>query len=108
MYFFDEEARDSKEIFPGVRIKTFWANEMLASIVSFEAGKGVPMHDHPHEQCGVILSGKINFTIEGDTRLCQAGDSYIIPGGIRHRAETLEGPAKVMEVFAPVREEFKY
>jgi quercetin dioxygenase-like cupin family protein len=108
MPFFDENERDSKEIFPGVRIKTFWAEKMLASIVEFEAEAGVPMHDHPHEQCGAILEGQVSFTIEDETRVCSAGESYIIPGGVRHRAESVGGPAKVIEVFSPVREEFKY
>ena len=108
MYFFDTKNRTSKEIVPGVRIKTTWEDQMLLSMVDLDAGAIVPNHSHPHEQAGVVLTGVIVLTIADEEQTLQPGDSYIIPGGIEHSA--IGGPdgARVLDVFSPVREEYKY
>ena len=108
MYFFDAENREAKEIVPGVRIKTTWEDQMLISMVDVDSGAVVPNHSHPHEQAGAVLSGVISMKIAGEERTLQPGDSYIIPGGIEHSA--IGGPdgARILDVFSPVREEYKY
>ena len=108
MYFFDTENRTAKEIVPGIRIKTTWEDQMLLSMVDLDAGAVVPNHSHPHEQAGAVLSGVMTLTIAGEERTLHPGDSYIIPGGIEHSA--IGGPdgARVLDVFSPVREEYKY
>ena len=107
-YFFDLENREKKEVVPGVAIRTIWQDRMLLSIVDLEAGAVVPLHSHEHEQAGAVLSGDLELTIDGETRLLKPGDSYIIPGGVAHKAVAVNGPARVLDVFAPVREEYKY
>jgi quercetin dioxygenase-like cupin family protein len=107
-YFCDIESREAKEIFPGARIRTFWANEMLLSIVDFDARAEVPTHFHHHEQAGTVLSGELEFTIGEETRLLKPGDTYLIPGGIKHSAKTGDRPARALDVFSPVREEYQY
>ena len=107
MYFFDAENREPKEVAPGIRIRTFWQQQMLIAMVELDANAVLPEHDHPHEQGGVVLSGELIFTIGGETRTCTAGDSYLIPGGVRHSAIAGANGAQVMDVFSPVREEYK-
>ena len=48
------------------------------------------------------------MTIEDETRMLESGDIYIIPGGVEHSARTGQESARVMDVFNPVREEYKY
>jgi quercetin dioxygenase-like cupin family protein len=107
-YFCDIENREVKEIFPGVRIRTFWANQMLLSIVDLDANAELPSHFHHHEQAGTVLSGELELTIDGETRLLQPGDTYLIPGGIEHSGRTGVTAARALDVFSPVREEFQY
>ena len=107
-YFCELENREAKEIFPGARIRTFWANQMLLSIVDLDANAVVPSHFHHHEQAGTVLSGELELTIAGETRLLQPGDAYLIPGGIEHSARTGVAAARALEVFSPVREEYQY
>ena len=107
MYFCDVENREAKEVAPGIRIRTFWQEKMLIAMVELDANAILPEHDHPHEQAGVMLGGELIFTIDGETRTCVAGDSYIIPGGVRHSAIAGANGAQVMDVFSPVREEYK-
>lgn len=108
MYFCDLENRTAKEVVPGVRIRTFWEKQMLLAVVDFEAESSVPSHSHHHEQVGSIISGEIELTIAGESRWLKAGDSYIIPGGVEHGARTGESAARLLDVFSPVREEYKY
>ena len=44
MYFCEVEKRESKEIVPGVHIRTFWGDQMLLSVVDLEVGAVVPNH----------------------------------------------------------------
>ncbi len=108
MYFLDPERRESKEVLPGVRIKTFWQDRMLISLVDLDARAVVPDHSHPEEQCGVMLAGEMELEIAGETRVLKPGDAYHIPGNVRHRARAAASGARVMDVFSPVRESYKY
>lgn len=107
-YFCDFETRKEKELLPGVIIKTFWGKEMLASLVNLEPNTMIPLHSHVHEQIGTIISGEIELTIDGEARLLKPGDTYIVPGNIEHSAKTGKIPASVLDIFSPVREEYKY
>ncbi len=107
MGFHDVEKREWKELVPGVRIRSFWGKEMLVCHVMVDEGAVVPAHSHPHEQSGTVISGEIEFTIDGEVRICTAGDSYLIPGNVIHQAVGRQ-PAQLFEIFSPVREEYKY
>jgi len=107
-YFCDLENREAKEIVPGVRIRTFWKDRMLLSMVDLDADAVVPMHSHPQEQCGAVVSGKFELTIDGDTRWLDPGEAYMIPGGVEHGGRTGDAPAKILDVFSPVREDYQY
>jgi quercetin dioxygenase-like cupin family protein len=108
MYFFDPPHRESKELLPGIIARTFWGEKMLAAVVDLDPNTELPMHDHPHEQLGIVIDGEIELSIGGKAQLLKPGDIYIIPGGVRHGAKTFDQPVKVMDVFSPVREEYKY
>jgi quercetin dioxygenase-like cupin family protein len=73
----------------------------------FKIAKGalIPPHAHPHEQTGVLLSGKLRFKTEAETFDAEGGDSWCIPGNVEHSAEALEDSV-VVEVFSPVREDY--
>lgn len=108
MAFLDIESRATKELAPGVQARTFWQDEMLVAIVDLESHSEVPTHNHPHEQAGSVLSGELSLTIDGETRTLTQGDAYLIPGNVEHSATTGDMPARVIDVFSPVREEYKY
>ena len=107
-YFFDPKTRTPKELVPGVVVRTFWGEQMLASLVDLVAGAVVPLHSHPHEQFGMLLRGEMQMTIADETRTVQAGDLYVVPGGVEH--SVIAGPegAQLIEAFSPVREEYKF
>jgi quercetin dioxygenase-like cupin family protein len=93
-------------IFPGVHIRTCAAERMMVSVVELEANSVVEEHAHPHEQVGMLLSGRVRFTVGGEERELGPGDVWCIPGGVRHRVVTLDGPARAIDIFTPVREDY--
>lgn len=108
MYFNDIAARDGKEVAPGVVIRTFWTEKMLMSHVSLAPNAIVPLHSHPHEQCGVWVQGTATFIIGNETYEMKPGDSYMIPGDVEHKVINHDAPAIAMDIFSPVRESYQY
>ena len=50
----------------------------------------VPDHSHG-EQWGIVIDGKIEMTIGGQTMTYCRGDTYFIPAGAVHRAQISPG-----------------
>ena len=94
------------EVLPGIRRKTLcFGATTLMSEFRLRDGSPLPAHDHPQEQTGYLVSGRLRLTIGDETREVEPGDSWSIPGGVRHGAEVLED-AVAVEVFSPVREDY--
>ena len=107
-YFKDARSREPMELVPGARTRTFWGDQVLLSLVEIDANSEVPSHTHPHEQAGMLVEGELEMGIGGEVRTMKPGDMYIIPGNVEHYARCAGTPAKVLDIFSPVREEFKY
>ena len=107
-YYFDPDIRQKKDLLTGVAARTFWGENMLLAIVDLAANAIIPPHAHPHEQGGIVLHGELEFNINGEVRKLHPGDLYIIPGGVEHGVHVGAEPAKVMDIFSPAREEYKY
>lgn len=107
-YFYSPAERESKTIFGKVTARTFWGENMLMSLVDVPANSVIPLHSHPHEQAGILLKGQLTFTIGDETRVLQEGDMWIIPGGVEHTITAGDEPALALDIFSPVREDYKY
>ena len=78
----------------------------MLSYLEIDEGAEVPLHSHPHEQGGILLEGRMELTIGDETRVCEAGSLFLIPPNVPHRARSVGGPALVLDVFSPVREDY--
>jgi quercetin dioxygenase-like cupin family protein len=107
LYFPTPEECGRHTIFPGVHVRTAAADRMMLSLVDLEPHSVVEEHAHPHEQVGMLIAGRAVFTIGGVEKTLQAGDLYRIPGNVRHKVVVLDQPAKALDIFCPVREEYR-
>jgi quercetin dioxygenase-like cupin family protein len=107
-YFFDPSQKEGRTIAEGVRIRTYWKDNMLLSHVTLQPGAVVPIHSHHHEQGGIMISGTLTFTIGDEVRECKAGDMYIIPGDVKHGVVAGPEGAIVLDIFSPVREAYMF
>lgn len=106
MPFIDLNDHPEIELAPGARARTPYGERVMLSRLELDEGSVVPLHQHPHEQAGMLLEGEMELTIGDETRLCRPGDMFIIPGGVLHRARTVKGPALVLDIFSPPREDY--
>lgn len=105
-YFVDKSECAHHTIFPGVEIHTMAGEQMMLSLVEFQPGAVVERHAHPHEQMGMVLEGRAHFFVGDQDRVLGPGQMYRIPGGIPHRVVGLDAPAKALDFFYPIREEY--
>jgi quercetin dioxygenase-like cupin family protein len=94
-------------IFPGVHITTCAADKMMMSLAVLEPHAVVDEHSHPHEQVGYVIEGRVIFTIGGEEKTLGPGDQFRIPGNVKHRVVALEAKAKVLDIFFPIREDYR-
>jgi len=105
-YFLSAGSGSRHVIFPGVEIRTTAGKNLMLSVVRFEPRAVVAEHSHPHEQMGMLLEGRLEFTVGTVTRLLGPGDIWRIPSGIVHRVEAVAGPAVALDAFHPIREDY--
>ena len=80
-------------------------DKTLMTEFRLEKGRDLPVHSHPHEQIGYLVSGLMVLKVEDKEFEAGPGDAWCIPGGVEHGAHVLEHSVAI-EVFAPVREDY--
>jgi quercetin dioxygenase-like cupin family protein len=80
---------------------------MMMSVVDIAPHAVVEEHQHPHEQMGMLLEGRAIFFIGDEQKTLQTGDLYRIPGNVRHKVIALDEPVRAIDIFCPVREEYR-
>ncbi|MCL5279679.1 MAG: cupin domain-containing protein [Planctomycetes bacterium] len=104
--FEKHDRKGYKTALPGIRRKTlcYGARTLMAEFV-LEQGSVLPLHSHPHEQIGYLVKGHICLKVGAKEHDVTAGDSWCVPSGVEHAAQSLEDSIAV-EVFSPVRADY--
>ena len=90
----------------GVEMKPLvYGEKTLMAKFLLHKGFSLPLHAHPHEQTGYLLSGHMRLTIGSEVHEVWPGDSWCISGSVEHRAEFVDDSVAI-EVFSPVREDY--
>ncbi|MBN1343088.1 MAG: cupin domain-containing protein [Phycisphaerae bacterium] len=105
--FFARDDMPVTRLFEGVTARLAWGEKVMLSLVDLDPGGEVPEHSHPHEQAGICIEGHFELVVNGQARLVEAGQMYIIPGDTPHAARAVDEPCKTLDIFAPPREEYK-
>ena len=106
-YIVRPEERSTHVIFPGVTIHTAAGERIMLSLVEFEPHAVVEPHSHPHEQMGMLLEGEMTFVIGDERHVLQPGEMWRIPGGVLHSAIAGDKRVKALDVFHPVRDDYR-
>ena len=85
-----------KKVFKGVSLDSLAIGEKsMVTKMNYVKGNFATTHQHPHEQCGYVISGEYQLKVEMPEEnidiLLHAGDSYAIPGNTPHSFEVIEG-----------------
>ncbi len=110
MYFIDPEEMPKIKQLEGVETKILTGlsgEKMMMVLTTTMPGHEVPTHSHPHEQVGMVYSGRAVLRIGDEERIVQKGDFYCIPANVPHSDRCLgDEPFVMLDIFYPVREDF--
>lgn len=91
---------------PGITRRTLASlDHLMICEFTVLAGSTVPLHQHPHEQVGYVVSGRLEFTVAGTTYPVGPGDGYAVPSNLVHGALALEDSV-IVEAFSPPRADY--
>ena len=59
-----------------------------------------PAHAHK-AQWSSVVAGKVEVTINGQTKVCEKGESYYLPEGVEHKIKMYAGYAEIIYLDDP-------
>jgi quercetin dioxygenase-like cupin family protein len=73
----------------------------VSAIAEIAPGGATGAHTHPGIETGYVIEGEAVMSIEGQPdRIVKAGDSYLIPAGVKHNVAGIGSvPTKAISVF---------
>ena len=98
MAFWDLAALKLEEFRPGILSKAEIGKNLILAVMEIGPGKADTGHEHPFDQCGVVLQGRIEMFVGDEKKILGEGEAYFLPAGIRHGWKTLDGPARILDV----------
>lgn len=81
---------------------------MTFSVIELAPGAAVPVHEHPAEQIGICVQGRLTMTVGDETRTLGPGETWSIPSGVPHAAEAGSEGAVAVEAFSPMRDDWDF
>jgi quercetin dioxygenase-like cupin family protein len=97
---------EPREIVRGYKARFIHGERITLAFWEVEAGAVLPDHAHMHEQITQILEGKFELTVDGIATLYEPGMVGIIPPHAVHRGQAVTD-CKILDIFSPVREDYK-
>jgi quercetin dioxygenase-like cupin family protein len=97
----------ARQLTDGVATRVFPGEQAMLSLVTIEPSAEGRIHSHPEEQWGVMLEGEGVRIQDGEEVPVKVGDFWRTPGGVPHGFRAGPSGAKVLDVFAPPREEYR-
>ena len=92
--------------FKGIHFDVLATGEnSMVTRMSFNTNDIVPLHAHPNEQCGYVVSGEYILTIGKISDSLFSGDSYTIPGNVEHALVVIAG-GTIIDFFTPPRKDY--
>jgi quercetin dioxygenase-like cupin family protein len=95
------------ELTAGVTGRPLFGAGTMVNLVELQPGATVPAHSHPHEQLGIVLRGMQALVIDGEAHELGPLEGYVLPGGVEHAAYCGPEGALVVDIFQPVREDYR-
>lgn len=79
--------------------------ESMVTKMLYKKEDNVPLHKHPNEQSGYVISGKYRIIFGDNNQVIGSGDTYSIARDTEHRIEIIE-PGEVVDFFSPPRKDY--
>ncbi|MBB3725010.1 cupin domain-containing protein [Nonomuraea dietziae] len=93
-------------IWKDVLARVVQGEQLTLAVVELPPHGLVPEHRHVNEQIGLCLQGTLTFRVGQETRGLGPGGTWRILAHVPHEAQAGPEGAVVVEVFAPVRDDW--
>ena len=93
------------ELAPGSKTHLIAGEQAVLSILTMSANSYFPIHQHEAEQIMIVLEGHLEHIIDGKIYRVGKGDVVILPSNIPHGAYIGEVDCRVIDIFAPPRQD---
>ena len=100
MGFWDLKTLKLDEFRPGIWSKMESGTNLTMAFMEIAPNKEGSAHAHPFDQCGVVLEGEIEMSIEEEKKLMRSMETYFFPAGIKHSWKTSVLSAKILDIVA--------
>ena len=108
-YFINPDMVNYIDLMPGVKSRILTGlngGKMMMALTTVEPGAAVPTHAHPHEQIGMVFSGRATFRIGDEEREVSRNDFFSIPSNVDHEAVCISAePFIAVDIFFPIRDD---
>jgi quercetin dioxygenase-like cupin family protein len=85
--------------FEGVRAWLLQGEKHQLVFFEMETAARVPEHSHDYDQWGFMVQGKMELMVNGEKKLVESGDEYVIPAQAKHNARFL-AKSRVIDFFS--------
>ena len=102
----DLDTIQAKEFIPGFFGKPIHSERTTQIYWRILKDSRLPEHHHEHEQVVHMLSGTFELVVNGQPVICEAGSVFVIPSNVVHSGRALTD-CRILDVFCPVREDYK-
>ena len=82
----DWDEQEFAEVRPGIFGATVHTPNLTATLYRYDAVSSWETHAHPQDQMTYVVSGAIDFVVDGAPVRLTAGQLAALPGGVPHSA----------------------
>ena len=107
MHWYRTADLPQKKMADGILLSAVWGEGAMITFFDLEEGAVIPPHKHSHEQITFLIEGELEFTVSGEMRILGPGDGCVIAAYEEHTVRVRKGPAKALDAWYPLREEYK-
>lgn len=98
MGFWDLRNMQLEAFRPGVTSQAAMGEQLIMVCMEIAPEQEDLGHQHPVDQCGIVLEGRIEMFIDQECRVLDPQACYFIPAGVRHGWKTFDKPVRLLDV----------
>jgi len=98
MTFWNLKTLKLEEFRPGIWSKIESGKHLTMAIMEISLDKEGAAHNHPYDQCGIVLEGEIEMSVGEEKKVLRPMETYFIPAGVKHNWKTSGLGAKILDV----------
>jgi quercetin dioxygenase-like cupin family protein len=96
----------AERVAEGIARQMIWGERIMVCRLRIEPRVVTAVHTHAHEQVTIVERGRVQFFIDGQSRIASAGDLLVFPPHCEHGATMLDEEVVLVDIFSPLREDF--